>query len=548
MLTTRSLALWRASILLCAFCGIWSTCVTGAAGLKDRSSTSGLLIDSRGNFLKPDSDADDELATLQLQRGRRTSLFQQKISEVERSLKEHAAADEALFRAFVGHSGDSQEQPSLHAAGTISAAEEDKKAHDKHRVLARMQYWNFAQSSSESFSRGGDKPDSEPVDKTERYFLFDPDAGGLNNIRLGWEVAGLIALHSNRTLVLPPPSGFYLIDWNSTVNKQTTSKIEDFINLAQLQKGLKVITYDEFARNENPDLISFLPMDVKDQPRLCDFKTYSGNERVFYAKHSKDEREAPRIFGCTEWTHLGEPRMHDSSKQTFWGAVAGWQPDEHDAALLRNNFVWHQEAFELAAPIIADLGLFQYNALHARYGDLQYQEVKQPAHKIVEQWYAPGVNQNLMGENTTLYISSDEKADSFIEAFRKQGIRAKWSKDYFENPNSPIATLLAEKGPQRVNQLKGPVEQLVCTFGRTFVGTRLSTFTGYIHTLRAKADAPQKELLYHIQKPSSGEVDNIMKEMKLWSEREGSRSRDSGERTEMVLLQQTSTVGVGSVL
>jgi len=44
----------------------------------------------------------------------------------------------------------------------------------------------------------------------------------------------------------------------------------------------------------------------------------------------------------------------------------------------------------------------------------------------------------------------------------------------------------------------GPIEQLVCSRGRVFIGSRSSTFTNYIHRMRGyMADVRQKTYLYH---------------------------------------------------
>jgi hypothetical protein len=55
-------------------------------------------------------------------------------------------------------------------------------------TATRMQYWASAGTS---------------VPAGDRYLLFDYDAGGLNNIRMGWEYSGIIAKVTGRTLVLP---------------------------------------------------------------------------------------------------------------------------------------------------------------------------------------------------------------------------------------------------------------------------------------------------------------------------------------------------------
>merc|ERR1719238_1571123 len=88
-----------------------------------------------------------------------------------------------------------------------------------------------------------------PEQSGDSYLLFEPDIGGLNNIRIGWEAAGYAAAASGRTLVLPPGKQWYLLDTPST-----ESHVEDFITLQQLQNGLSALTFDDFVQKEQAEL------------------------------------------------------------------------------------------------------------------------------------------------------------------------------------------------------------------------------------------------------------------------------------------------------
>jgi hypothetical protein len=98
-----------------------------------------------------------------------------------------------------------------------------------------------------------------------KYVTFDPDHGGFNNVRLGFEVVVLAALLTGRTLVLPPACGWYLIDFGPMGRKTsadgvthtyedpgTWSKIEDFWDFAALDAMLPggCITVDSFMDRE----------------------------------------------------------------------------------------------------------------------------------------------------------------------------------------------------------------------------------------------------------------------------------------------------------
>ena len=80
-------------------------------------------------------------------------------------------------------------------------------ATDYKGVLAEMLYWKRAPkldvaANTVLFPRAPSK-----------YVTFEIDFGGFNNVRMGFEYVVTIALITGRTLVLPPPVGWYLLDW-----------------------------------------------------------------------------------------------------------------------------------------------------------------------------------------------------------------------------------------------------------------------------------------------------------------------------------------------
>ena len=81
----------------------------------------------------------------------------------------------------------------------------------------------------------------------ERFLTFEPDHGGWNNIRMGMETALVLAHSMGRTLVLPPPQRFYLLNKDAT--QKNTFDFGDFFHLDSIaveHEGLNVITSEEF--------------------------------------------------------------------------------------------------------------------------------------------------------------------------------------------------------------------------------------------------------------------------------------------------------------
>merc|ERR1712232_1385765 len=159
-------------------------------------------------------------------------------------------------------------------------------------------------------------------------------------------------------------------------------------------------------------------------------------------------------------------------------------------ALLTHGFVWHSYAFSIASKVIGYLGLFEYNALHGRYGDLQYQEVKTRPSQIFQNW------PSLLEGVKFLYISSDnpELFDT-VDFGRVQPIR--WADLFTAKTGELLNTERRKYTPERWFKLTGPVEELICTYSKLFIGTRASSFSGHIERMRIHAKAPVQRVLTH---------------------------------------------------
>jgi len=362
-------------------------------------------------------------------------------------------------------------------------------------VLSRMQWW----------SKGG-----QPMAALDKYLLFTPDAGGLNNIRIGWEMTGLVAQYTGRTLVLPPAQPMYLLDMGPRIEAylpesmkthQTTTKIEDLIDLNQTKTMLPILTWDEFH-----ELTGLTWAGVKTQAKQVDDKVGFGEctqvplYKSIQAEYLLMSGEGNRRegFSCGEWWKLGAPKP---SLAQFSGG-AGW-------AILTHGFMWHPDAFKVASKAIKFLGLFGYVALHARYNDFQYKEAREPAEDIFEKlgpFLTPG---------TFLYIASDEP-----ERFRKlskHGVNVILFEDFFTNRTGNVLTHeKAKYDPERWFKLTGLVEELICTYSKMFVGSDQSSFSGHIARMRKHAHPPVESLLEHtdiFQTPS--EIDA---EIRKWNQ------------------------------
>ena len=77
----------------------------------------------------------------------------------------------------------------------------DMESHDREYIEKQLKYW----------TKGISKHNGKEKPKYNQYMTFWTDCGGFNNIRMAFEYMVITAYVLNRTLVLPPKQGWYLI-------------------------------------------------------------------------------------------------------------------------------------------------------------------------------------------------------------------------------------------------------------------------------------------------------------------------------------------------
>jgi len=406
------------------------------------------------------------------------------------------------------------------------------------KVQERMSYWKDFDVAQPEVKK--------PV--SDRYLAFDYDHGGLNNIRIGWEMAAIAALESNRTLVYPPSLPLYLLS-------AEPSGFEYFLNMDRVQSGLSVMSIKQFIQTEKDNyamseaLLQFasgsdeddeVPMSEwltfrsgqmqsagSDEDTVCDISTYMADTKMIY----QDPSSGWRIFNCGNWPNVGEPRFHK-------GQEGKWDVPDRDFALMRNHFIWHPDAYEIAGHVVESLGLFDYVSMHARYGDFQFQNHNNPkdtmlspsgwlgsqadavetfstfqadSQTVAETKSFLGQKRSKLGlargmkalgvirtwldgdSKRAIYIATDDTSADYLLPFQGEGLTVvRWQElmAQAEQGEGALAPMVKKFSKARIENLAGPIEQLICTFGKVFIGSEKSTFTGYIEKMRLYAQAP----------------------------------------------------------
>jgi len=365
-----------------------------------------------------------------------------------------------------------------------------------------------------------------------RYIVFQPDLGGWNNIRMSLETAMVFALATGRILVLPPDAVLYLLVQNKKFG-DNRGGVQDYIDFARAQAaaagdaGLEVIHMHEFLEEiavpgmlAKPFPLGATARDLKGKElweyleAACysrkwsigkTFIAFNATNSNGVAVHgtftSQSTLERLKNFSIKRVINPYDSEMHKKRAIFFAGHnknrmltlfyayyfFADPKIEGLVKRFVRDRIRYHDTVFCAAGKIARSLNtvLVEQNstftkgdksvrgkfvAFHIRRGDFQHKHVKLPADEILS------LTSHLVpnSKERIAYIATDEKNMSFFDPFKEQ-FRAV----YFLSDFAKSADL------KHMNQnYFGMIEQVICASSDIFIGTPLSTFTGYITRIR----------------------------------------------------------------
>jgi hypothetical protein len=331
-----------------------------------------------------------------------------------------------------------------------------------------------------------------------RCLAFEIDLGGFNNILMHFEIMVALAWLTRRALVLPPSTPFYLLG-------SEPFSLSDFFDLEALRRHVDVLAADELAprnashrafhqflceRGHAPgwnavdDVLVHPPNAVTTRleliHRLC------GRHPVGLS--ASEEQCEILYFPATR-----EHRMFGAFETFF--LFADPENERRVRALVRDAVRYRPEILRLAerALEMPPLAGQRFCAMHVRRGDFQYRNTRIGAGDILRH------TESLVPAGQTLYLATDETDPAFLEPFRER----------FELVRFPDLT--AEVIRNTPVHWTGIVETLICAAAPDrFIGTRLSTFSARIATLRGHLSmaggrhADIDTALYYTQPPLWG--------------------------------------------
>ena len=307
-----------------------------------------------------------------------------------------------------------------------------------------------------------------------KYVVFKPWPGGFNNIRMSLEIAACIAFIQNRILVLPPEYRMYLLD--------NTNLMSTFFDINDI--GIKTMSFEEFENKFN----------VNGWDQIKGISYTIGEDLVNTLLTTTDKIPSEIIKGrnIKNITQIDNNQILYFDSNLLGNFYLNIYSDNLSKVCkyVARHIHYNKEIFIEAYKAVSLLG--QYNAIHIRRNDFQYHDLKLPIETIYDNI------KNVLPKGSVLYISTDEKDKDFFSLLKN---------DYTLFFYDDIKNLISLD----INvDLIGPIEQIICTNAKTFIGNKLSTFSSYIYRLRGYMDniTDKRFLTYNVECNPDVEEDN----------------------------------------
>mmetsp|Transcript_9738 Transcript_9738/g.27844 ORF Transcript_9738/g.27844 Transcript_9738/m.27844 type:complete len:499 (-) Transcript_9738:71-1567(-) len=380
--------------------------------------------------------------------------------------------------------------------------------------LSKMRYWTEMLSEAPA----------DPLPITDKFISFEPWSGGFNNIRMSLELAMALALATNRTLVLPDRYRMYKL--------QGLSGWDDFFDLEDMARGVPIIHQkdfqqlfglpnpagrtefpkarngwslnnyvnrgwqgvweiskaygfgeDENANGQQAGMIYCVPdCPAEGSPHYQAFQTYTRKQ----ARHG-------HMVSTSTSSWDSKPVVHFSQNGLgHWYTSVFIRPLELDIAhkrAMKTHCHFNDEIFDSAETVLRNLlhKAPSFSCIHIRRSDFQFKQVLTPIAEIVDN------TKNLFREGEDLWVMTEEGDPHGFFRMMKDRYKLHFLQDY----------VLGRSGSGLLRHTKKHllpmIESVICSRGRVFSGTYLSTLTGYILRLRGYQEDIEDKTAYFNQ-------------------------------------------------
>ncbi len=320
----------------------------------------------------------------------------------------------------------------------------------------------------------------------DKYITFDPWWGGMNNVRMSYELAAAMSVVTNRKLVLPPKvyvlffaqhqdKESYFDFWKIWDKKAFTSTFDcvDYEDVPELQKYNTESQYFDMICKDYPCITfgdhwsNHGPQDWMGQYLLHGEVT----DDPFFTKFQNTIRPTINLNRQEKIIHF------PSSLFGYWYFHIYNEPHHNLKEKIKQGVKVRPEFEGMAKKLMPK----DFDAVHIRRGD--FLQVRKPASEFLYD----NLLQSLEGKvrkDKPLFIATDEK-DKSIFNFLKDTYDITFLSDLVDSKSYTALVL----------------DMVVCSNAENFFGSKFSTFTDYIHILRHyknKRDTSRHGLNYNL--------------------------------------------------
>ncbi|XP_068683221.1 uncharacterized protein [Montipora foliosa] len=357
------------------------------------------------------------------------------------------------------------------------------------------------------------------------YLTYQPPDGGWNNHRIAIENALVMAKLLNRTLIVHPVASHdkaislrkkNLAQWrnferqwgiNWVYNNMTERDLAPISEVLDLKRMRKIVDVFEVKTNHKKFLeySSNLKWHIVCHSDALGFWVDSipeGNETLiqridFVANNSsRSVRACPAEMRRHKQTRKPVIRRILDELQNVKADIIYLSQDTSYKASVRlfnlekareaqkwifENLVFSPQVYEKTFQILSILPR-PFNAIHVRRTDHKVSSSKTPSH-----WLERMAVSNFLNVSTALFVATDEPNRQWFEPFYEAGYQLYFSDEFLEPSENSFYM-----------DIRGLHDQLICIHASLFVGSKSSSFSGFIHRSRREVMTKNGLVLSHM--------------------------------------------------
>lgn len=357
------------------------------------------------------------------------------------------------------------------------------------------------------------------------YLTYQPPDGGWNNHRIALENALIMAKLLNRTLIVHPVASHdmaissrhkNLAHWRNLEKQWGINWVynymdeRDLVPISQvldLKRMRNIVDVYEVNTTHKQFLVEFSNLKWH---RVCHSDALgfwvdaipAGNESLTRGiefvpnNSSRSVRACPREVERHKHARKPVIRQILSELQNVQADVIYLSQDTSYKANVRffrrenallahewilNNMRFSPRVYNKAFQILSILPR-PFNAIHVRRTDHKISASMAPSH-----WLQSMARQGFRAVSTALYVATDEPDRDWFEPFHRAGYQLYFSDEFFK-----------PSGRSFDMDIKGLHDQVICIHAKLFVGSKSSSFSGFIYRSRGEVMRRDGLILSHM--------------------------------------------------